>query len=631
MTKNKELIYLALISIAVITFYPLLFTGFATADDFHFYLVARRGQVLAESSLFAEVAGRFYFYLVKPVYSLPYLFDNMAVVKAFQYVPLIMCFLLFAKIVFLVTKSKEMACFYLLLFLVTMQISKHTSLFVSYPFYFTFSFFLLLLSIYYLIRFYQRNKKKLLFFSAFLFGVGLMFYETYILFLLFVFIVVIANNFQKEIRITEKIKHIILQFLPFLLIGIFYLTAYFVFRIYHPSQYPGTSFGSIKISFSSFLYFLWRLSYSSFPLTVYETSHYIFWDKSDLVTGYSPVVLNLILSARVEWIVKGILVAYLGYKLLISLPPVKIKKLLVGLAISVLIIFMPHIPLAMTVKYRNYVENGDMIGYVTTFFSFFGTLFFLALLFSYFINLLNFSLIIKKIITVIIVFGFFICSVLTDFSNYSIAKDIRSANLRLYAVDELLKTEEFKSIPAGSPFYAKDLWENPSYCARSLTEQEFNWYEYFEAKNGITYPVGRDAGYFLDYSKKVQLSPYFLTIRQAEKSEDFLLIMAQMAPLQQKDSVVNHYADKTLMEYYSKYKIFTVSFRIKGDPALQNIPLQINHIHDTISNERTIEINICNTKKGNAATIFTIQSAGIDLTSIQVSNMINRKNKYFYL
>ena len=195
-TKNKELIYMLLIAIAIITFFPLLFTGFATADDFHYYLVTRRGQVLAESQMFAEVAGRFYFYLVKPLYNLPYLYDNMAFVKAFQYIPLIMCFLLFAKIVYTVTSSKEMAFFYLLLFLFTMQISKHTSLFVSYPFYFTFSFFLLLSSAYFLLRYYLNKKKLLMIFSALLFGVGLLFYETYILFLLFVFIIVIKSKFK---------------------------------------------------------------------------------------------------------------------------------------------------------------------------------------------------------------------------------------------------------------------------------------------------------------------------------------------------------------------------------------------------------------------------------------------------
>jgi hypothetical protein len=630
-SKNKEFFYLAFVIVALISFFPLFFTGFATADDFHYYLVTRRGQVLAESALFAEVAGRFYFYLVKPVYSLPYLVDNLAFIKAFQFIPLILCFLMFAKIVLTLTKSKEMAIFYLLLFLFTMQISKHTSLFVSYPFYFTFSFFLLLASIYYLIRYYQNNKKTLLFFSAFLFGIGLLFYETYILFLLFVFIIVVANNFRAEASIPGRIKRIVLQFLPFLFIGIAYLTAYFVFRIYHPSQYAGTTFDSKEISFSSFFNVLWKLAYSSFPVTVYETSKTVFWDKSELATGFSPVLLNLVLGARVEWLVKGLLVAFLGYKLMNVLPAVKTKNLLGGLGISCLLIFVPHIPLALTEKYRFFVEKADMIGYVTTFFSFFGTLFFLTLFFSYVLNLLNFSQIFKNVIIGIFAFGFFICSVLTDFSNYSIAKDIRSANLRLYAVDELLKTDEFKAIPAGSPFYAKDMYNNPSYCAASLTEQEFNWWEYFEAKTGVVYPVGREDKIFLDYSKKLSQVPYFLTMGQTEKSENVFLVMAQMAPLQPNDSVVNHFADKALIGYYSADKIFTVSFRVKQVPATQSVPININYIEADFPPDQMIEFTIFNTRKGSAATFFTIEYPGIDLNSVIISNMWNRGNKIFYL
>jgi hypothetical protein len=629
--KNKEWVYLIFIAVTLITFYPLLFTGFATADDFHNYLITRRGQVMSESFLFANVAGRFYFYLVKPIYSLPYLIDNMALVKAFQYVPLLLCFLMFAKIVLTVTHSKEIALFYLLLFLFTLQISKHTSLFVSYPFYFTFSFLLLLISVYYLIFFYRKEKIKYLVISNLCFAIGLLFYETYILFLLFVILVIISNNAKTNSDSLTKLKRIALQFLPFLVIGICYLIAYFVFRIYHPSQYPGTSFDSKEISFVSILTALWRLAYSSFPLTVYETSHYLFWDKSEIITGYSPVVLNLILGARPEWIVKGILIAFLGFKILGILPKINTRQLLSGLAIAILIIFIPHLPLALTEKYRFFVENGNMIGYVTTFFSFFGTLLFISLLITYLINLFNFNRVIKKIIAGIIVIGFFICSVITDYSNYYIAKDIRSANLRLYAVDELLKTDEFKDIPPNSPFYAKEMYTNPSYSAASLTEQEFNWWEYFEAKTGTVYPVGRDDKVFLDYSKKLSEVPYFLTMRQAEKSEDILLVMAKMEPLKPLDSVVNHFADKALIGYYSIYKIFTVSFRVKQGSSTKAVPIKINHIEVDFPPDNMVEFTIFDTRKGNAATFFTLQYPGIDLNTVVVSNIINPGNKYFYL
>ncbi|HNX86365.1 MAG TPA: hypothetical protein PKN12_05495 [Bacteroidales bacterium] len=585
---------------------------------------------MEEANLFATVAGRFY-YFVKPVYSLPYFADNMAVIKVFQFVPILICFLMFAKIVQLVTCSKEIAALYFLLFFSTMQISKHTNLFVSYPFYFSFSFFLVLLSVYFLILFYQKEKKRYLISSSISFAVGLLFYEVYILALVFLFIIVVYYNFRKYSRGSIRFRRVFFQFLPFLLIGIIYLTTYFIFRIYHPSHYPGTSFDTKEITVLSVLRVMWRLAYSSFPLTVYETSHYLFWDKSEILTGYSPVVLNLILGAKAEWLVKGVLVAFLGFKFLEALPRVANKVLLYLAAVAILLIFLPNLPLALTEKYRFCIEDGDMIGYVTTFFSFFGTLFFMSLIFTWVINLFNFNKVIKKIVAGLFVLGFFLCSVITDYSNYYIAKDIRSANLRLFAIDELLKTNEFQSIPPGSPFFAREMYTNPSYCAAGLTEQDFNWFEYFEAKTGSVYPVHREYPEFLDRSKKISQVPYFLTMRQTEKSEDIVLVMASIGSIQPQDSMVNHYADKALVGYYSMYKTFTISFRVKQPLTKPSIPIRINHIEVDFPPEEMLEFTIFDTRKGNAATFFTIQYPGIDLNSIMISNMWNRENKIFYL
>ncbi len=630
-SRNKVFIYLALFIVALITFFPLFFTGFATADDLHYYLITRRGLIMEDTSFFAKIAGRFYFYLVRPVYCLPYLFgDSMVIVKLFQYIPLICSFLLFSRIVYVVTKSKEMAWLFLLIFLMTMQISQHTSLFVSYPFYFTSSFSLLLISYLFLLHYFERKKIYLILLAALFFAIGLLFYETYIFFLLFAALTIVFYTLKEKGSPGQLLKNSIIQFLPFLIIGIIYLAAYFIFRIYHPSQYPGTNFVLKDLTVGTFFTVLWNLAFSSFPLTVYETSHGLFWDKSELITGYSPVILKLLLSARIEWIVKGVIVAFLGYKLLMNTSSVKLKGLLAGAMISLLLIFLPQIPLALTEKYISYAGHGTMIGYVTTFFSFFGTLLLITLLLNFLINLFNFSRIVKGVVTLFLVFGFFVCSVLTDFSNYSIARDIRSANLRLYAVDELMASDEFKTIPSGTPFYARDLWDNPSYCARGITEQEFNWYEYFEAKSGVTYLFGREPARFLDYSKNVTMVPYYLTMRQAERSEEIALVMGRMAPVQPQDTVVNRFSDRATIVYYSSYKTFTLSFKIKQDSAI-TVPLKINHITEEVNMDRTIEVTVYNTKRSQPATIFTLQFLGIDLNSIMISNTINPKNKYFYL
>ena len=445
-------------------------------------------------------------------------------------------------------------------------------------------------------------------------------------------IAIIANNINDQAGIFKKIKNSVIQFIPFLAIALSFLAAYIIFRIYHPSQYGGSNIAAKGTSIFSFLMVLWRLAYSSFPLTVYETSRTLFQDKSELINGYSPVVLRLILSAHVEWIVKGVFIAFCGFHLLAEAPWIKVKDLLKYSGMAILLIFVPHIPLALTEKYTFYVEKSGMIGYVTTFFSFFGTVLFIILFLSFLVNLFNFNPILKKVLIVFFICGFFVCSILTDYSNYSIAKDIRSANLRFYALDELCKTDEFKSIPPKTPFYGKSLWDNPSYSAASITEQGFNWQQYFAVRSGINLTVGRDDNTFWNSVRNDVQAPCFLTLRQTEKSDDVLLVMAKIEPVKYMDSVVNHYADRALVVYYSSYTYFTVTFHTsKNIIGSKSLPIKINHIVDDVPAGETVQITIYNTKKGNKATCFSVEFQGIDLNSIIISNMVNRGNKVFYL
>jgi hypothetical protein len=120
-------------------------------------------------------------------------------------------------------------------------------------------------------------------------------------------------------------------------------------------------------------------------------------------------------------------------------------------------------------------------------------------------------------------------------------------------------------------------------------------------------------------------------LRQADKTEDIALVMAKMEPLKQTDSVVNHFADHATILYYSPYKIFTVSFRVRYDSVNTTGPIRINHIGAEVSRDRMVELTIYNTVKFKAATVFTVHIPGIDLNSIMISNMVNRSNPVFYL
>ncbi len=628
--KERPYLYAILSVIALITFYPLFFTGIATADDLHYCIIAQRGIVWEDTLLFAKLNGRFYFYIVKVFFSIAFFVNDPLFTKTLHFLPVFLCILVFWRLLKLISESDALPALFFLLFMVTMQISRHTSLFVAYPFYFSFSFFLLLWSYYQLLVYLKKGRKRHWIASIILFALGLLFYEPYLLFVLFAALAIGAAGLNASGPARARLKQALIRITPYILVALAYLAAYIIFRMVNPSQYSGSALSEKPIGFTDFFYVVWRLSLSAFPLTIYETSHHIFWEKSELIQGYSPVLLNLILSAKVEWLAKGFLVAFAGYRLLRMLEGTGLRKTLIWSGIAVLLIFLPHFPLALTEKYHYYVNYGSMIGYITTYFSFFGVLLLIIAWISFLMGKLNGNPYFKAGTGVLLAFGFFLCSVLTDFSNYTIAKDIRSANLRIFAMDDLIQTDQFRAIPGNSPIYARTMYDSPSISAPNITEQEFNWFEYFDARTRKFFPVGRVDSTFIYFASRSTEAPWYLTMRQAAKSEAISIVMAKIPRVLTTDTLVSHFADTAVVLYRSAYKAFTVSFRIRD---LQPIKAQIgiNHIKEQVNAEGRVEITIYNTKKGKASTIFTLAFPGIDLTSVMISDMVNEKNPVFYL
>ena len=177
--------YTTLLAIAIITFFPLFGSGIGSADDMTNYVNTLLGKEIIASVWYAEMSGRFYYLIVGLFHHLPYEIDDLFVIKLYQILPIFLNLVLFGKVVYILTKSKEVSSLFVILFLVVAQFSHHTSLFFTYPFYFTFSFSLILAAYLLLYRFQVSKKKKNLIFSALLFGIGLLFYEVFILFISF--------------------------------------------------------------------------------------------------------------------------------------------------------------------------------------------------------------------------------------------------------------------------------------------------------------------------------------------------------------------------------------------------------------------------------------------------------------
>ncbi|MFH1296257.1 MAG: hypothetical protein ABIJ04_03170 [Bacteroidota bacterium] len=625
---NKSLCYFALLIIVFITFYPFFLSGFGCADDIQNYLVLKSGGTWPNMIWLAKFAGRFYYLIVHPVYMVPYLADSMFVTKLFHHIPLIIGIVLFAVILFRMNRSRELSLFYLLIFLTVAQASKHTSLFLNYPFFFTFSFDLLLISFLLLLSYFDTSRKYHLVLSVILFAVVLLFSEIYLVYLLIFAITIVIYVAQNESSAVALLKRAGLIILPFLGVAALYLAAYFLYRVYYPSHYIGTMIDTKNVDFPGFFNALWNLSYASYPLTMFEENRHLLNMKSELIGGHSPVVLNILLNARIEWIIKGICVALTGFILLTGIHRISYKTLLAGSGLAVLLIFLPQIPLAITVKYISHVEGG-MKGYIPAFFSMFGTVLLLSLLLGYLVSLLHFNRFVKISVIFLFASGLFVLSVLTDLNNYTVAKDTRRANIRFYAMDELMKTPSFQSIPSQATLYTQELYRHTSQQYGGLTEQGFNWGKYITARTGITYQVFR---YFKDIPVPLpgQEKPiYSMAAQQAAKSDELLLVLARLPQKTTEEDQPAQFADQVWLLYYSAYKIFSIGFNTRDEFIDVDTPLYVNNRSLMVRPGRNIELTINNPQLTQPATFFTIQTPGIDLKSIRISDIVDMECPVF--
>lgn len=626
LVENKGVLWLLFIVIAIISFYPYFNIRFGSTDDLVNFMGSQVGNFSGDARYISQVAGRFYFYLVRPFHALPFLVDNLIYVKVFHFIPILFCLILFGRILFELTKSLELSLLWLLLFFVTSQLSGYYNLLVCYPFYFSFSFALIMTSFLFLIHYYRKQKKRFLIYSIIIFTTGLVFYETYLLYLIIFGVYILGTNYIRHKTLGPALRASALDILPFFIVSLLYIAIYFIYRHYHPPMYDGTMFAGSEFSLAAFFQVIFDLSYTSLPLTVFDTTRDLFAGKSEHITGFQPILLNVILKARIEWIVKGLLVGFVSYHLLFFMPKITWKMLVTGLVSGIILIAIPQIFLAITQKYIYYVVHETMIGYLTTFFSLFGVLLIIVLTLSFLVNHFPVRYFIKQTCVFLFAFGFFVCSVLTDFSNYYYAKDIRNANAIFTALNELLDADEFQSIPEHAHFYTPDLFQNSSYSAKSLPGKDFKWSQYFWAKNRVWHETTYDMTVFQDHHTKMHAPAYLLTKKQDEKSDEVLLIMARLHPVDLTDSLETSFSNQITLAYFSPYKQFTLSFQPRyGRSQTQQIYLSINEKGFTFQPENKISFVVNNVKLDKAATIFTIEGPEIDINSIMTSNMSDHR------
>lgn len=575
--SGKTLLFILFGVTVVITLIPFFRVGFTTGDDLEYYLTWLIGDLFTNANIYAHGAGRFYFLITKPIYSLPYIGDNFFLTKVIQYASLLLSFVLFALLVSKIFKSNKLGLLSFLILIIPLSVTPDYYIpIISYPLFFTFSFSLALLSLLFLLRYFETEKNKFLISSALLFAVTVLFYETYLLFLLFTGIFIFVRSCQQRGTLnTFKSKLFYKEIMPFVAIGIIYLIVYFSFRacIRTPDGfYNGSSFAN-DFNWSNFYKILLKYNNAALPTKVFNLNQDIISANSLLVEGHKNNFWYILTHSSLLWIINAIIQSILFFFILIkNKTAITWKKIGFGILFSFLFAIFSHFLVAIADKYNS--EYSYLNGYVTTFYSYFGiTLSFTLALFGLYKIASKKRWLQYPVLAIMISLVFYI-SIMTSYSNDHLSRDWQHSQNRFNLINEMSQEKVFDRIPEHSLIYSPDLYETCSFSGRNICYQNLKWEVYIELKSGRKYTVCRNPE---EMQKKIIENPqaaiYRFIKRENIKNNDLLAVIANVEKnslnMQDPQNMFSRsICNEAAIYIYSKKNQFTINYNIIGSDTL---------------------------------------------------------------
>ena len=621
-----------------LTLLPFFKIGLTNCDDIEFYTGSLMGTTARE--IYAQGAGRFYFLFTKPFYHIAYLIDNFYFTKVVHYSLLLLSFSLFAIVVKKIFKQTAFALSVFLLLLVFLTVAHNNFIpFQALPVYFTLSFSIFLLSLLSLIKYYETKKYKHLIVSVILAAVALLFYENYLMFILFVTIFMLAKNISEQGKTFLKNKKIYKEILPFAAICIVYVTVYYLYRLHVQTEnefYCGTTIAK-NFNFSHFLQFIWNPNKMAFPLYVYSKQQATIQFNSLLLTGHQNNFGYILTHSQPISIVNALIQCFL-FCVLFSRIKTNISWKRVGIAalISSVFIFAVNFILAISEKHNALYYQID--GYVTTYYSYFCITLFIVLLAYSCLKLGYQNRYIKA--SVIAIFGIlcFYISIITGYNNDHLSRDWQHSQGRHVMMKKLLKEGIFDDISDDAIIYMDNFNQTSSILGHNIYGlQPDAWVSYIHIKTGRKLNIFYR---FESLKNEVQAnSPqevYLITKYEAQKSSDILLVLSKIdvnsVNFEDEETAFDSTtANEAVIYYYSANKNFVFQFTIPQCSPQSTVTIDNTEIQKVSGGINAIRIENTNLKK--AITAFTLKSdAPFLVKDFAISNIgfLNEETIYLY-
>ncbi len=604
--NNQLIIGILLFIIYLIALIPLRKIGFTTSDDMDNFFLSN--QILSTFSYGYSLSlrlSRFYNIFTAWVYFIPYLSDSKLYYDLVFILPFVACFILFTRLIHRIYDNYSITLFAAVFMAACFQIAAFHSITSAYPFYFTFPFCLVLVSIHIMLSYYKNKRYYLLIFSSIILFISAMFYESFLSYFVIPILISIWKNKVFNQISKENIKASLRELSPYLILLIFYLIVYIVYRINHPIQYWGSKTAgdfSVLIALKSST----QLGFYSLPLMVFfDTKAQLISYSLDFNNGFSLSSISLIAY------VQGIIVAYLVFYALIAYKKINSKTLLIAFFIGVLIYYLPLLPLSLSSKYF----DQNLYNYVPTFFAFLGVcLAFTSIIFLLFNYAKRYRLS-RYVFLFLITLSMFFVTVFTNHSNNLIAKDLEYSNYRLKLVEEIFQGKESNKF-SNNPICMEEAHNTTSIMGKWITGQIFTWNKYIEKTTAKKVNAFEKYDEFYNTFKNDSSLVWVSYFRQAQKNNDALMYFAQVRGIELTKNQKDIISDRVVVYYLSSYKSFNLSFvcdemsdvyvkdrKLNSVGAFHSLNMKFNH--------------------NDELPCFEIIGEGIVISSLNINNILN--------
>lgn len=559
---------------------PYITTNLSCADDAEIYAHTTDNGLNYDTEVYAKNTGRFFVYLLSPFSRIPYLM-NIHIAKGINILFVLIGFFLLGYIIQLLIKDKWIALLGFLLLLTFLNVGPDLSPVISYPWSFTLPFDCILYSMILSNSYRLKQNRKYLYWSVTLFAIGLLFYEVFLIFLPLVFLISIGKeSYLKNKTVKKKLSFLFKKSIPFALVGLIYLALFLGYRIFNPAVYDGTSLSN-NLTLKTVIDTM--IAYSRGAVPFYYINENTFYHKtSELLLNHQNNVLYFLQNAQLIWYVKALIISFLSFFILLNIKKQNLRMLVFILFVSVLFVFLPNLPIALTKKYTSNCWAHD--AYIPTYFSFHFMMIAIAISISFIVFIKN-KLIKNSVTTAVLIFVF-TGSLCTDYLNYHILKNIRQTNYRFECVDKFAQSEVYKYLPENAQILSPNLYSITGRQNNTFDKSRpFKWHNYLKTKYGKSIKTYTNTDDFIEEYDTLK-SNYYLKYSYNRKGFDQFIAFGELASNSKFSTIEKSILSDTITcFYYSSNKEFSLSFSVKPKQSDlsyfiangKKIPLQGNH------------------------------------------------------